>query len=180
MLVITISGKAEAGKDFTASIIKEILTEKGKKVLIVHYADYLKFIAKQYYDWDGTKSKEGRELLQKLGTNIIRKREPDFWVNIVCRLLSVLYEDYDIALIPDCRFPNEIDKMRMCFTDTLAVKVIRLNYENSLTPEQKLHPSEISLDDYPMDYVLEAESGREHVEEQVRIMLDEFSKAGLL
>ena len=181
MRVITISGKAEAGKDFTASIMKEILEEvDNKRVLIVHYADYLKFIAKQYYGWDGTKSKQGRELLQRLGTDVIRKRQPDFWVNVVCRLLSALEPDYDVAIIPDCRFPNEIDKMRICFTNTISVQVVRLNYENALTPEQRLHPSETALDDYPMDYVMEAESGREYIEEQVRIMLDEFSKTGLL
>jgi len=168
MIVVTISGKAEAGKDFTASILKEKLEAMGKKVLIVHYADYLKFLAKQYFGWDGTKSEEGRRILQWLGTDLVRNRQPDFWVDTVCRLLSVLYEDYDFALIPDCRFPNEIDKMKMCFTDTVSLRVGRLNHDNALTPQQRYHPSETALDNYEgIDYSFSAESGREFVEHEV-------------
>ena len=167
MRVITISGKAEAGKDFTASILKEKLEDIGKKVIIVHYADYLKFLAKQYFGWDGTKSEEGRKILQWLGTDLVRNRQPDFWVDTVCRLLSVLQDDYDFALIPDCRFPNEIYKMKECFTDTVSLRVVRLDHENALTEEQRKHPSETALDDYTTDYVFYAKSGREPVEKQV-------------
>ena len=62
MSVIMISGKAESGKDFTASILKEELEKKGRKILIVHYADYLKFIAKEYFGWDGVKDEKGRNI----------------------------------------------------------------------------------------------------------------------
>lgn len=171
MLVITVSGKAEAGKDFLAGILKEKLESKGKKVIIVHYADYLKFISKQYFGWDGTKSEEGRKILQTVGTEIVRKRNPDFWVNIACMLLKVFKDDYDYAIIPDCRFPNEIEIMKSEF-NTLSVNIIRLNYENHLTPEQRLHPSEVSLDNYNFDIILSAQSGREYVELEANNLLN--------
>ena len=158
--VITISGKAEHGKDFCSKILKTELEHLGKKVLIVHYADYLKFIAKQYFDWDGKKDTKGRKLLQWLGTDLVRKRYPDFWVEIVSKLLIVLSPDYDFFLIPDTRFPNEINVMKSYF-NTIAIKVVRLNYENKLTPEQRNHPSETSLSGYSFDCVIEAESGIE-------------------
>ena len=64
--VITISGYAQAGKDLSAQLIKEKMALRGKKVLILHYGDYLKFIAKEYFGWDGKKDEKGRTLLQCL------------------------------------------------------------------------------------------------------------------
>ena len=59
-----ISGKMRHGKDTCAQFIKEELERMDKRVLIIHYADYLKFILKQYFGWDGEKNEEGRKLLQ--------------------------------------------------------------------------------------------------------------------
>ena len=50
MEVITISGHALHGKDSAAIIIKNHLEKKNKKVLIIHYADYLKFICEKYFE----------------------------------------------------------------------------------------------------------------------------------
>ena len=49
MKIITVSGKARHGKDFTANAIADILKGKGNKVLITHYADLLKFICRNMY-----------------------------------------------------------------------------------------------------------------------------------
>jgi hypothetical protein len=164
--IILISGKAESGKDSTAILLKQSLEASGKKVLIVHYADYLKFICRQYYNWDGNKDEKGRHILQYIGTDVIRKRKPSFWVEIVIMLLSVLNLDYDFAIIPDCRFLDEISLMKKEY-DTVAVNVVRLNYTNSLTPEQKIHPSETALDEFTFDYVLESEDGLDNLEKSV-------------
>ena len=49
MKVILISGKSASGKDTFANILFKKLTEKNHKVLIAHFADLVKFYAKQYY-----------------------------------------------------------------------------------------------------------------------------------
>lgn len=49
MKVITISGKAQNGKDTTAGLLKAALEADGYKVLITHYADLLKYICKQFF-----------------------------------------------------------------------------------------------------------------------------------
>lgn len=173
MKVITVSGKAEAGKDFFAKTLKEKLEKKGHKVLILHYADYLKFIAKEYFGWDGVKDEKGRTLLQHLGTNVIRKRIPDFWVLVVTLLIEGLGDDFDYYLIPDCRFPNEIELMKNKFLGSLSVNVYRLNHENCLTPEQRNHPSETALENYCFDYVVYSQSGQSYMSYAV----DEFLNA---
>lgn len=153
MRVILISGSARFGKDSTAFMMKELLEKQKKKVLIIHYADNLKLFAKNYFGWSGQKDQKGRELLQWLGTDVIRKNYEDTWVDMVVALLKGIKTLYDYIIIPDVRFPNEIDRMRDNF-DCITVRVIRPNFDNGLTEEQRKHPSETALDNYPMEYEL--------------------------
>ena len=146
MKVILISGKAGHGKDTLAGYMKDILEMQGKKVLIVHYGDLLKYICRQYFDWDGKKDENGRTLLQYVGTDGIRKRKPNYWVNFVSEMLSFFYDKWDYVLIPDVRFPNEI--AGMASFNPIHLRIVRPGF-NMLTEEQQKHPSETALDDYP-------------------------------
>ena len=86
MKVVCISGKAQHGKDTTASMIKECLEQRGERVMIVHYADLLKYICRTFFDWDGNKDERGRHILQYVGTDVIRKKSPNYWVDFVAGL----------------------------------------------------------------------------------------------
>ena len=153
MRVILISGKAQNGKDSTAFIMRELLEKQQKKVLIIHYADNLKLFAKNYFGWNGIKDENGRKLLQWLGTDVIRKNYKDTWVDMIIALLKGIQTLYDYIIIPDVRFPNEVDKMCDNF-DCITIRIIRPNFDNGLSDEQKNHPSETALDDYPIEYEL--------------------------
>lgn len=167
-MVITISGKAEHGKDSLATFIKEELETKGKTVLILHYADYLKFIAKQYMNWDGQKDIKGRTLLQQLGTEKARNYYTNFWVDAVYNIVKLFQHDYDYFLIPDTRFPNEIDFWKTKQHDIMSLKIIRAGHQNSLIEEQQKHPSETALDEYRFDYVIECCDGLDNLLESAK------------
>jgi len=147
MRVIVISGKAQHGKDTTAEMLKKCLEDKGRKVLITHYADLLKYICQNFFGWDGRKDDAGRQILQKVGTDIIRQKRPDFWVDFIIDILDLFPGEWDYVLIPDCRFPNEIDRLKEAGFDLIHIRVVRDNFESPLTPEQQAHPSETALDD---------------------------------
>ena len=155
MKVICISGKAQHGKDTTAGYLKEFLEAKGKKVLIAHYGDLVKYVCKTFFDWDGQKDEKGRGLLQYVGTDQVRTKRPDYWVKFVADILCLFPDEWDYVLIPDCRFPNEIEYMhkRMGF-DVTHIRVVRENFDSPLTEEQQNHPSETALDEYPPDILL--------------------------
>jgi hypothetical protein len=174
MKIVTISGEARHGKDSTANILKSMLESLDRKVLIIHMADYLKYICQKYYEWDGKKDESGRKLLQYVGTDKIRKKIPDFWVDTVIRLLEAFGNDFDYVLIPDTRFKNEINKLRDFGFATLAVKVVRLNFENDLTLEQRNHPSERALDDFKFDYTIESESGMANLAVEVNKFFSKY------
>lgn len=157
MYIITISGHAKNGKDTIANILKEKLESRNKKVLIIHFADYLKFVCEKYFGWDGKKDERGRTILQEVGTDIVRKRDQYFWVDIVCRLINVLSNDFDFFIIPDCRFENEIEYPESEYGLKIFATNIRryennIIFDNGLTLEQKRHPSETSLDYYEFDW----------------------------
>lgn len=152
MVVYTISGKAGSGKDFFATIAKEQFERHGKSVLITHYADLLKFICKCFLNWDGGKDPIGRQTLQYIGTDVIRQYNQDYFVNFLISILTVFNDMWDVVLIPDARFPNEIDKMKEHFP-TKAILVKR-DFQSSLTDNALGHISENALVDYRFDLVL--------------------------
>lgn len=151
--VICISGKAQNGKDTTATIMKSALEQRGNKVLIFHYADLLKYLCREYFGWDGEKDDAGRTLLQHVGTDVVRTKDPDYWVNFAVTFLKLFEDEWDYVLIPDCRFPNEVNTIETHF-DALHIRVKRENFNSPLSAEQQKHISETALDDYEYDYLL--------------------------
>lgn len=153
MKVICISAKARCGKDVSGAMLAEIFESYGKKVLITHYADLVKYICRTFFDWDGDKNEYGRSLLQRVGTDTIGKQYPDFWVDFLVKLFKVFENEWDIVLIPDCRYPIEYEGMKANF-DTDLIRIERPGFISNLTEEQKKHPSEVSLDNYTFDKII--------------------------
>lgn len=179
---IIISGKAGNGKDMTAQFMKEALEKHGKRVLIIHYGDAVKWVLRDYFNWNGKKDEVGRTLLQRVGTDIVRAKHPNFWTAIVVGLLQSFepYSDFDIALVPDARFPNEVDIALQELQNCVAVRVERRNSDGTewinptLTEEQRKHPSETSLDCYAFDYVIHNDEGLDTLRESAETVLKDL------
>ncbi len=148
MKIIVFSGKAGHGKDTSAAILKDLLSADGYRVLITHYADLLKYMCRTFFGWDGKKDDAGRHILQHVGTDVIREKRPDFWVNFIIDVLEFFPNRWDFALIPDCRFPNEIERLKEAGFDVIHLRIVRENFAGMLTEEQQKHPSETALDHY--------------------------------
>lgn len=173
MKVILISGKAQNGKDTVASFIENKLLADKHSVLLTHYADLLKWICTNYFKWDGLKDEKGRHLLQYVGTDVIRKQNPNLWVDFVAMLLKYFNDNWEYVIISDCRFPNEITRMIEAGFDTIHLRVHRPNFESPLTPEQQIHPSETALDDFGADVYIENDSTLTDLKYKVRKWVEE-------
>ena len=155
-LVVLISGFARAGKDTSAGMLKTILEGMGKRVKVTHYADHLKNLCKDWLDWDGVKDDYGRTLLQYVGTNIVREKYPAYWVDHMVQMLKFFGNMFDVVLIPDTRFPNEIERIRQSGYPVIHLRIDRgADFDNGLTDEQKNHISETALLDYPRDILVQ-------------------------
>lgn len=154
MQVILISGKAQHGKDTTAGFLKDALESDGNSVLVAHYGDLVKYVCKTFFDWNGEKDDAGRTILQMVGTDVIRAKRPDYWVSFISDIMKFFPGEWDYVLIPDCRFPNEVDYIRNAGFNTVHVRVVRDGFESPLTPEQQAHSSETALDNVLADYYI--------------------------
>ena len=147
MKIICISGKAGHGKDTAALFLKEQLDLGENCVLIAHYGDLVKYVCKTFFNWDGQKNEAGREILQTIGTDIIRSEDPDYWVRFIADMLGFFEQAYDYVLIPDTRFRNEIEYLVKSGFDVTHMRIIRDNYVSDMPEEQQNHISETALDD---------------------------------
>lgn len=81
----------------------------------------------------------GRELMQVFGTDMCRRMFSQFiWVHSTFR--AIQKDNADFAIIPDLRFPSELQGVESC-----GGLVVRLKRDVSQGDE---HPSETSLDNY--------------------------------
>jgi len=180
-MIIGISGKIGSGKGAVAEKLAEIFHSKNP-VYYKIFAHPLKDIVailikyplntdKDNFFTDGIRdySQEDKnkfipmynmtigEMTQKIGTEAMRNNfDPDVWT-------KAIFIDYDdeknyIWIIPDCRFPNEIDAIK-----SRGGIIIRVNGDpakvNSNTKRDKTHISETALDNYKeFDYIIENNS----------------------
>lgn len=168
MKIIALSGKAESGKNFYADLLKQYIESSfNEKVCLIAFADVLKYTAKTYFGWNGEKDEKGRELLQKVGTELREKNNPDIWTNITCDLIKFMSSEYEWFIVTDVRFERELLTLRMRFPQVYPVRIERFSvnvdpldgkillyeksiypYKNHLTDEQRQHSSETELDNY--------------------------------
>lgn len=173
MRVIAISGHAQNGKDTTANILSDKLRSEGSRVLITHYGDLVKYVCKMFFGWDGKKDEAGRTLLQKVGTDVVRDIYPNYWVDFIVDMIRFFGDNWDYVLIPDARFPNEIEYIADSGIETMHVRVDRGDFDNGLTDEQKNHPSERLLDSYRYDWMIENCGTIEDLKSKIDVFIKE-------
>lgn len=150
---------AQSGKDTCAAIMKEEYEKRGKRVIIIAFADYVKWCLDKYYDIKDYKTPEGRTIIQHFATDLVRKNDPTFWGRTVADLLRAIEDDFDYAIIPDWRFENEFSSMRSRFSYSIVVPVLITRPDNektdNMTDEQRKHQSETELDNWKFfDYTI--------------------------
>lgn len=143
--IITISGLARAGKDTLAGVIKEELAKFNIKGFKLNYATWLKSVAKEFYgEYDENNKEEYRRRLQTLGTEMVRAKNPTFWRDTVLDTFYVLQDHFDVGIIADARFENEIKDLPVD-VDYFSI-YIRRNQESELSADAKKHESEQLLE----------------------------------
>ena len=79
---------------------------------------------------------------------------PNYWVDFIISILTLFKNEWDYVLIPDCRFPNEIERLKQSGINTFTLRIKRENFKSDLTEEQLNHISETALDDYNFDNII--------------------------
>jgi hypothetical protein len=171
--IIGLSGYARAGKD----TIGDLLVEKG--YTRSSFADYIRkalYTLNPYasdgnrvkdvidnHGWEGSKlvDPEVRLLLQRLGSDVGRNLiDNDIWVDLVLKNIP----DGAKIVFTDCRFPNEAEAIKRFGGELWRVS------RNGCDPVNN-HISEIALDNWNFDLVLENDGTIESLHNNVEVKL---------
>ncbi len=176
MKIFIIAGKARHGKDTVSEFIQKAYSDK--RCINLSFGSYIKEYAKKISDWDGSEETKPRELLQELGTDIIRNKiDEQFFIKRLCDDIKVYNYYFDVATISDARFPDEIDVVRSMFNDVVVIKVFRPNFDTPLTSKQQAHRTETALDNYDnYDYVIVNDGSLEDLEGKVLKIVGELDE----
>lgn len=125
-LCILISGRAGTGKDLVSHLLITELEIKFERVLKYSFATPIKEFANASFGWDMQKDDKGRRLLQGLG-KLGREYDQDIWARKLFLKVRRDSPDFppDVVVIPDWRFPNELDyaqKMNEYKTVTIRIE----------------------------------------------------------
>lgn len=153
MKVFLIAGKAGSGKNEVANIIKEELPN----TVITAFSKYIKLFTLELTDWDGDDSNKPREFLQNMGDKL-RAIDEDFLTKRILEDIEVYKrEGISNVVISDVRLVNEIEYFKKL--NNIEVIAIRVNSNTSmreLTDREKLHHTELALDNYnKFDYIID-------------------------
>ena len=148
--IYLIGGKAKHGKDTFSSFLKEVYESNGKEVIVTQLSKYIKYYAREMTGWNLTEEDKPRELLQQLGTNVIREQlgKDDLFIKRMIDDFDVYSCFYDAIIVSDVRFKKEILDIKAAHPEVVTIHMFRPNFDNGLTEEQKKHKTEIDLDDF--------------------------------
>lgn len=82
-----------------------------------------------------------REVMQYIGTDIFRKIQKNVWADAT--IIKIKQEHPELALIADCRFPNEVEAVKNA--GGIVIKLMRNIYNSD-------HTSETALDSNNYDH----------------------------
>lgn len=153
-LIFVLSGKAKSGKNLLADKIENYY--KNKRCIQISYAFYLKNYVKNIYGWSGNEEDKPRELLQKIGIDLIKNKiDSNLLIRRVCEDIKVYSYFYDIIIITDARLKDEIETPKRLFNNVVTIRIDSIYYDKKMTIEQMNHITETNLDNYDkFDYII--------------------------
>lgn len=168
--LFVISGKARSGKNEISKIIEK--SYSNKKCITISFGYYIKDYAKRISDWDGSEETKPRELLQHLGIELVRNKiDKRLFIDRILQDIEIFSYFYDIIIVSDVRLLDEITILKEKYSNSVSIRVVRNDYENNLTEEQKNHLTETDLDQYTdFDYIVEND---ENLEDKITKILSE-------
>ena len=170
--IFIIAGRARQGKDTVCEFIREYY--KDYKILHLPNNYYMRDYAKRIIGWDLEDASKPRELLIELA-DYGRSLNEHFYINRTIEDIIIFSRYYDIIVIPDARFPYEIEIPKEKFENVISINIKRPNYDSELSISQKNHPIETSLEKYDnYDYKIINDGNLQDLKNKVFEILDKI------
>jgi hypothetical protein len=141
MVKILFSGKLGSGKDTAANYL--ISTYGGENLKFAGALYELQAIVQNFC---GFPNEKDGWLLQTLGTNYARAKDPDVWVKLALQRAETIPANNN-QFFTDARFPNEVESAKKAGFYTVRIKRRSDLRMVNLGNRDPSHPSETALDD---------------------------------
>ncbi len=107
-----------------------------------------------------------RDFAQTVGTEYGRMvLNEQIWTETAMRTILANYDLHEHFIISDCRFKSEVEFLKKeCPKNNLELVLIRMERDN---PNKDTHPSEIDLDDYKFENIIDNNGSLEDLYTQV-------------
>lgn len=161
MKIYVIAGKAKCGKTTFGNYLREELKQYGYKPCVMQITDPLYRYASNYFDWDPNCDDKPREFLQRMGIEVIQEKlgKKTFLLDRINEDIEILKEFFDVFIITDARFPEEIKFFKEKCDHVCSIKLLRNDYDDNLTEDERNHITETAMNNFEgFDYILENES----------------------
>lgn len=191
--IVAFAGRKQSGKTTCSEAVAEIFDRifGSDSSVIYNFADPLKkdicmnilgLTHDQCYGSDDSKNElvdcywdnkqlSAREVMQFVGTDIFRKMQTGVWANATIN--KITKENPPLAIIADCRFPNEVEAIKKA--GGIVIKLTR-------NPHNSNHDSETALDQDKYDqsnFDIVILNHNMTIEEQCRCVIKFLRKRGL-
>jgi hypothetical protein len=192
--IIAFAGTKQSGKTTCANDVSEFFTRTtiARKVKIYNFADPLKkdicinilgLTEDQCYGndmdkntptdiiWDG-KYLTAREVMQFVGTDLFRKMKNNVWADAT--IIKIKNEKPSLAIIADCRFPNEVQAVQQA--GGIVIRLTRKPFDSD-------HPSETALEKNNYDwnnFDIILDNKNLTTDEQKKILIPLLQQKGIL
>lgn len=171
-MIIAFAGRKQSGKTTSSDFVKNIYESRGLGIAKQYnFADPLKkdicmnIFGLTYHQcygndnsknelvncyWPDTKQQmTAREVMQYVGTDVFRKIQHNVWAGAT--VSKIQKEKPSLALIADCRFPNEVEAIRN--VNGLVIKLTRSPFNSDHTSETALDVK--NYDSSNFDYIID-------------------------
>ena len=138
-IIFTLSGDAQAGKDTCAEMIKMYCNNIDLSCFKLAFADPVKYHCARNFGY-ADKSKD-RHILQEFGAKV-RSIEEDFWVRQTYTTIDMLRDEFDVFVISDCRYENEMHPYPFALCYPIINIYVKRDFESPLSEAEYNHESE--------------------------------------
>ncbi len=110
--------------------------------------------------------------MQQLGVELIKNQiDENMLINRIKEDIKVYEYFFDVIIISDARFKDEIENIKNANTVVIKIK----GKENKLTNNQKQHITETALDNYSKyDYIIENKTTKQNLKKQIQNIMEEI------
>lgn len=148
---------------------KDEIFQRGRFIALENALNKLKIEDEHWYE---NKTSITRNILQIVGTNIVRNVDDNWWSK---QLRSkVISSQKDVILVSDCRFPGEIETLSdLNYTHLYETFTIRVNRNINNDGLVSVHSSETALDEWTIwDYIVDNNGMLKDLKESARIIVE--------